>query len=85
MKNTLVVGATIEDLDIKDLEDALKRTDNKDIKAVYENLIKGSRNHMRAFVRQLKRHGWSYKPQYISQSLFERIINSKKERGRNKY
>ncbi len=39
MKDTLVVGATIENLDIKDLKSVLKRTDN-DIKAVYENLIK---------------------------------------------
>jgi len=51
--NALQVGATIEDLDIKDLYDFLEQTDNSDIKTVYQNLVKGSRNHLRAFTDQL--------------------------------
>lgn len=79
--DALKVGVTIEDLDIKDLEEAINRTDNKDIKVVYQNLEKGSRNHLRAFIRVLKRYGGSYTPKYISQSYFEEIINSGIERG----
>ena len=79
--DALKVGATIEDLDIADLERAIKDTDNEDIKIVYLNLMKGSRNHMRAFVRLLRRFGADYKPQYISQEEFERIMSTPIERG----
>jgi len=79
--DALKVGATIEDLDIYDLERALSETDNKDIRLVYLNLMKGSRNHMRAFVRTLRRFGADYKPQYISQEEFEKIISTPIERG----
>ena len=57
------VGATIEDLDIRDLEKAAAATDNTDLKLVYQNLKQGSENHMRAFVRQLTAEGGSYTPQ----------------------
>ena len=79
--DALMVGATIEVLDIADLEHWLNRTDNEDIKFVYENLMKGSRNHLRAFVRMLNNYGANYSPQYISKEEYEQIINSQMERG----
>lgn len=79
--DALKVGATIEDLDIRDLEEALRRTDNEDIKVVYQNLMKGSRNHMRAFVRVLRRYGSDYTPQYISRAEFNQILSVKHEAG----
>ena len=79
--DALTVGATIEDLDIADLEHWISKTDNEDIKLVYENLMKGSRNHMRSFVRMLERYGANYSPQYISKEEYEQIINSQMERG----
>ncbi|XRO76308.1 DUF2202 domain-containing protein [Methanocaldococcus sp. 10A] len=79
--DALKVGATIEDLDIADLENWISKTDNEDIKFVYENLMKGSRNHMRAFVRMLERYGANYSPQYISKEEYEQIISSSMERG----
>jgi hypothetical protein len=81
IKDALIVGATIEDVDINDLENYLKNTDNKDIAFAYKNLAKGSRNHMRAFVLNLKQYGESYKPQFITQKDFEKIISSPHERG----
>ena len=45
----LKVGQKIEELDIKDLDERLARTNNADIKAVYTNLRRGSENHLRAF------------------------------------
>ncbi len=81
LKDALIVGATIEDLDIRDLQKSIKITDNKDINLVFNNLEKGSRNHLRAFVKTLKRYGWDYKPKYISEEYFNQIINSKWERG----
>jgi hypothetical protein len=81
LKDALIVGATIEDLDIKDLEEAIKHTDNPDIKVVYQNLEKGSRNHLRAFVRNLRRFGWDYNPQFISLAYYNQIISTPHERG----
>ncbi len=72
----LKVGATIEDLDIKDLEDRIVHTNNPEIVKVYTNLMNGSKNHLRAFVSQLKERGEDYEPQYISQEEYEEIISS---------
>lgn len=79
--DALIVGATIEDLDIKDLEDEIAVTDNQDIKTVFQNLMKGSRNHMRSFYRLIVANGATYTPQYISQEEFDAIVNSDMERG----
>ena len=81
LNEALTVGATIEDLDLDDLATDLARTDNEDIQTVYQNLAKGSRNHMRAFVSLLEANGLSYTPQYISQAEYDEIISSAKERG----
>ena len=78
----LEIGATIEDLDIYDLERLLAKTDNEDITIVYENLLKGSRNHMRAFNMQLTRNGVEYSAQYISDADLRTILGSDMERGR---
>lgn len=75
------VGATIEDLDIFDLANALANNDNQDIKLVYEMLSKGSRNHLRSFYGNILNVGGSYTPQYITQAEFDAIINSPKETG----
>ena len=77
----LKVGATIEDLDIKDLEDFMKIVNNQDIILVYQNLTKGSRNHLRSFVRLIKKNGGSYSPQYISSDYYNKVINSEMERN----
>lgn len=75
------VGATIEDLDIFDLKNALLETDNQDIKLVYEMLSKGSRNHMRSFYKNILNAGGMYTPQFLTQAEFDAIINSEIERG----
>ena len=77
------VGATIEDLDIKDLYELLEKTDNDDIKMVYENLSRGSRNHLRAFTTQLLLSGQSYEAQFLTQEQIDDIITSPMERGGN--
>ncbi len=78
----LTVGATIEDLDIKDLHKHFTTdVDNKDILFVFGNLEKGSRNHLRAFNRLLTAKGITYTPQYISVEYFNQIISSAQETG----
>lgn len=81
LMDALIVGATVEDLDINDLNDLLNKTDNTDIIRVYKNLNKGSRNHLRAFVAQIENLGGDYSPQYISQELYDQILSSEQERG----
>ncbi len=78
----LEVGATIEDLDIFDLDEALNNDiDNADIAMIYQNLAKGSRNHMRAFTSRLAAYEIPYSPQYISEEEYEQITGSDWERG----
>ena len=79
--DALVVGATIEDLDIYDLEGALARADNLDLRTVYQNLQKGSRNHLRSFTGVLEANDVVYEPQFLSPADFEEIVNSSHEQG----
>jgi len=77
----LEVGAFIEEVDIEDLQNLLKNTANKEIILVYENLLRGSRNHLRAFNRQLENRGQDYKPVVLLPHNFNSIVNSSNETG----
>jgi hypothetical protein len=77
----LYVGAEIEDLDLFDLKEFIQAADNVDIQTVYQNLMKGSRNHMRAFLRQLSAHGVMYEGTYLAPEVIEEIVDSPMERG----
>ena len=78
----LKVGALIEEVDILDLKNPLDNfVDNEDIEMVYENLMKASRNHLRAFVKNLKNQGVTYVPQRLTQADFDAIVNSSWEHG----
>ncbi len=81
LSGALRVGATIEDLDISDLQHALEYTANQDIRAVYQNLMKGSRNHLRIFVNRLSLLGITYETQYLTQEAVDAIVNGAMERG----
>jgi tRNA isopentenyl-2-thiomethyl-A-37 hydroxylase MiaE len=81
LEDALVVGATIEDMDIADLQENLTRTDNEDIATVYRNLLRGSRNHLRAFAKAMDRYDVTYEARYISAEEYEAIVTSSKERG----
>lgn len=70
----LKTGARIEDLDIADLQRGLEATDNEDIAILYQNLMKGSRNHMRSFVRLLEREDETYAANYISPEYLDKIL-----------
>jgi len=79
--DALTVGATIEDLDLFDIMKLIEGSDNVDLDTVYQNLAKGSRNHLRAFVGELTAQGVAYVPQYIDAALYEQIISTSRERG----
>lgn len=80
LESALQVGAQIEDLDMKDIVESIEVIEgNDDIIMVYEELLKGSRNHLRSFWDVLVKNGFTYTPLYISQEEFDSIINSPME------
>jgi hypothetical protein len=81
LQAALRVGATVEDLDIRDLKKAIASTDNEDLKLIYGNLLGASENHLRAFAGQLESAGESYRAQYISSTTLSDILASPKQAG----
>jgi hypothetical protein len=81
LAQAVFIGCTIEDLDIYDLEEFLVDTDNQDIRMVYQNLLKGSRNHARSFNGQYAVQGKTYVTQFITAAEWEQIISASSEQG----
>jgi hypothetical protein len=81
--DALKVGALIEDLDITDLEKAKSQTTNENILLVYNNLQRGSRNHLRSFYSLIQRRGGTYTPTYMSIDDFEATIKGAHESGKS--
>lgn len=77
----LQVGAIIEDLDLFDLARWQKTPVRADIRNVYANLERGSRNHLRTFYWSLKGQGVVYVAQYLEKDALQKIVDSPRERG----
>ncbi len=78
----LHVGATIEDLDIFDLLHELELVDNEDITVVFNNLLKGSENHLRSFCALLVLYGSGlYEAQYLTQTQVDAILAATRTSG----
>lgn len=78
----LNVGALIEEVDIADLEAAIAATENVDLQQVYGNLLRGSRNHLRAYVTEIERQGGdAYVAQHLTQDAVDEIVTAPMERG----
>jgi hypothetical protein len=75
--DAMIVGATIEELDIIDLKDVLAETKKIDITNVYSNLLLGSMNHLRAFVSHLQMLGVKYTAQYLTAEELAEILSAK--------
>ena len=75
--DALLVGALIEEVDILDIQKELDdHVDNEDVIFVYDNLLYGSYNHLRAFVKNLSRQGVVYEPQLLLEKVYNSIINN---------
>ena len=79
--DALKVGLKIEELDIFDLQQAAAQTSRDDIQRVYENLLRGSRNHLRSFHRALQAEQQSYAPEFLTQAQYDAIATSEQEKG----
>jgi hypothetical protein len=73
--DALYVGGAIEEIDMIDIQHAIDEADHRDIKRVYENLLAGSKNHLRAFVGQIEQRGISYTAQYLTQEQVDEILS----------
>lgn len=78
----LRVGGLIEEVDIEDLDNAIAATSHADLAQVYGNLLRGSRNHLRAFASTIERQGVVYEAQHLDQEIVNAIIDSPMERGK---
>ena len=76
VSDALMAGAAIEEIDILDLEEYMAQTDKEDILLVYANLLRGSENHLRAFVNNLERQRVEYTPQYLSEEEYRSIMEA---------
>jgi hypothetical protein len=79
--DALYVGALIEEVDIVDLQKSMRETTRPDILNIYDNLMRASRNHLRAFVGQIQSQGVAYVAQTMPQAEVDAIVNSPNERG----
>lgn len=73
-QEAILVGIMVEEVDIVDLDKFLAETDNADIITLYNNLKRGSENHLRAFVKNYERSGDSYFPQFLDESYYNSVI-----------
>jgi len=72
----LYVGALIEETDIVDIQRSIDVTVHENIDSAYESLMCGSRNHLRAFIRQIESNGASYTPGVLDPDIFRAIAYS---------
>ncbi len=70
----LKVGACIEEYDIADLKKLINEAQNPDIIRIYTNLLRGSENHLKAFVKNLSFRGVKYEPQILTKPAFDLIL-----------
>ena len=86
ISDALLVGGAIEEIDILDLQDGLKETTNADIVRVFESLLKGSYSHLKAFANNYNRQtGETYQPQFMTQIIFDEIINQSNANGNGRF
>lgn len=71
----LRVGAMIEEVDIRDLQDAIAKSSIAEVNTMYSNLMAGSENHLRAFVSNLLSLGERYSAQVLAESTVTNILN----------
>lgn len=81
-QEALQVGAFIEELDMRGLQQSIDGAGGQpQLAMAYANLLKGSRNHLRAFVGQIESRGTAYQAQLLPQQEVDGIAASGFERG----
>jgi hypothetical protein len=73
--DALEVGALIEEVDIKDLVDSIAETEASDVLRVWQQLLSGSQNHLKAFTSQLAAQGVDYEPTVLDPTTYEDMLS----------
>lgn len=75
-EQALLVGAYVEEYDIKDIWEAYNYTDAENVRRVYQNLYEGSYNHLRAFVYNYESlTGKKYTPKLLTETEYNDVMN----------
>ncbi|NQU85114.1 MAG: DUF2202 domain-containing protein [Mariniphaga sp.] len=77
----LKVGAFIEEFDIADLQKLLASNTDTIIEGNYQNLLRGSNNHLRAFTGQLESRGEIYNPVILDKTAFLEVAQGSHQMG----
>ncbi len=78
--DAIKVGCLVEETDIRDIEERKAQVIGEpDIVQVYDHLLCGSRNHLRAFNSQLVKQGAVYVPTVLTQEEWDAIALSSNE------
>jgi len=73
--DALMVGGIIEETDVEDLLAAMETSRLSKIDSVYQNLLNGSYNHLRAFAKNIAAMtGQPYVAQVVSQDIVDSIL-----------
>ena len=80
----LYVGAVIEEVDMLDLQQAIGTADNDHIRHMYENLLSGSRNHLRTYIKQIEEQGENYEALFLSQDEIDAVMRPLSTRRRSR-
>ena len=83
--DALEVGGYIEEMDILDLQTFIANSDYPNVIAVYDRLMMGFRNHLRAFVGALPDEGIMYVPVLMDDAAYQAIITTPFEQGPNHF
>ena len=78
--DALYIGALIEEVDMEDIQHAIDAADHEEIIELYNRLMCGSRNHLRAYVGQIEVRGDVYESQVLTQEEVDAIVDSPVER-----
>ncbi len=75
LADALRVGALVEETDIADLESRLGVMENGEISQAFNNLLRGSFNHLRSYANMLERQtGEVYQPQVLTAAAYADIL-----------
>jgi hypothetical protein len=73
----LLVGGVIEETNIEDLNAAMATSRLSNIDKIYQNLLNGSYNHLRAFASNIQSlTGQPYAAQVVSQEIVDSILGN---------
>lgn len=72
--DALTIGAKMEEMDIVDLHKVMDVTNETKVFLAYDRLYNTTRNHLRAFVRNLNAQGIDYSPVMLARDEYDKII-----------